>query len=63
MTNNVVYFSDTYSTLVGFDRESGERRLKLEHNGASGFTVTGDRVFVGDGELTAWSVTESPTGD
>jgi hypothetical protein len=63
VTDDVVYVSDTYGTLVGFDRESGERRLKLEHNGAVGVTVTGGRVFVGDEELTAWSGTESPAGD
>lgn len=62
VTDNLVYLSDSFSTLVGFDRDSGERRLKLEHNGASGFIATGNRILIGGDELTGWSVAANSTG-
>lgn len=69
VTDDTVYFADPYGTLVGFDRDSGDVAVELEHGGTSGITVTNNRIVVGGDTLRSYrtsgisrTVSLDPTG-
>jgi hypothetical protein len=58
-TDSTVYFADPYGSLVGFDRDSGDVAVELEHGGTTGITVTSNRLFTGGDTLTSYTTSET----